>query len=191
MPLHDDSNFKRIAISNTFDKQLQHILYHSVNITQYTYKIMRTTKFFTIVATLITAGFLVLATTSNAAFATGTNTNNGGTSASATSSISQSNTQSATCTAGTSNTASCNQLAANVNFGNAVSAAEASSGGTDPTWIIGSQPPSTSATASSSISQSNSQTATCTAGTSNSLSCNQLAANVNFGNAVSAAIAQF
>src|SRR5919206_3626246 len=69
MPLHDDSNFKRIAISNTFDKQLQHILYHSINITQYTYKIVRTTKFFTIVATLIAAGFLVLATTSNATFA--------------------------------------------------------------------------------------------------------------------------
>src|SRR5919199_1714423 len=152
---------------------------------------VRTTKLFTMVAAVIAAGFLVLATTSNAAFATDPSTGSTGTSASATSSISQSNTQSATCTAGTSNTASCNQLAANFNKGNAVSAAEASSGGTDPTWIIGSQPPSTSATASSSISQSNSQTATCTAGTSNSLSCNQLAANVNFGNAVSAAIAQF
>ena len=88
----------------------------------------RTTKFFTIVATLIAAGFLVLATTSNASFATGTNTNTGGgTTAGATSSISQSNTQTATCTAGTSNSFSCNQLAANVNFGNAVSAAIASS----------------------------------------------------------------
>jgi hypothetical protein len=149
---------------------------------------MRTTKFFTIVAAVIAAGFLVLATTSNAAFATGTNTNSGGTSAGATSSISQSNTQSATCTAGTSNSFSCNQLAINFNKGNAVSAAQASSGG-DPTWLIGSQPPSTSATASSSISQSNTQTATCTAGTFNFASCNQAAANINFGNAVSAAIA--
>ena len=47
--------------------------------------------------------------------------------------------------------------------------------------------PSTSASATSSISQSNTQSATCTAGTSNSLSYNQAAANVNFGNAVSLA----
>jgi hypothetical protein len=149
---------------------------------------MRTTKLFTMVAAVIAAGFLVVATTSNAAFAQ-TSTSSPSTSASATSSISQSNTQSATCTAGTSNTASCNQLAINFNKGNAVSAAQAYTGGlgTDPT----SNPPSTSATASSSISQTNDQKATCTAGTSNSFSCNQLAANVNFGNAVSAAIASF
>ena len=155
---------------------------------------MRTTKFFTIVATLIAAGFLVLATTSNAAFATGTNTNTGGgsTSAGATSSISQSNTQSATCTAGTSNSFSCNQAAINFNKGNAVSAALASTGDPRGTSSVDpANPPSTSATASSSISQSNSQTATCTAGTFNFASCNQLAANINFGNAVSAAIASF
>jgi hypothetical protein len=149
---------------------------------------MRTTKLFTMVAAVIAAGFLVLATTSNAAFAT-TDPNGGGTSASATSSISQSNTQKATCTAGTSNTASCNQLAINANFGNAVSAAQATSKQPPGTTLVGSNDPSTSATASSSISQSNSQTATCTAGTFNAFSCNQLAANVNFGNAVSAAIA--
>jgi hypothetical protein len=139
---------------------------------------MRTTKLFTMVAAVIAAGFLVLATTSNAAFAQ----TSPSTSASATSSISQSNTQKATCTAGTSNSFSCNQLAVNFNKGNAVSAALAG----DPVPGVDVK---LGATASSSISQSNSQTATCTAGTSNSLSCNQLAANVNFGNAVSAAIA--
>jgi hypothetical protein len=79
-------------------------------------KNMRTTKLFTMVA----AGFLVLATTLSAAFAIGKNTNSGGTSASAISSIGQSNTQSATCNAGTSNSFSCNQLAANANFGNSL-----------------------------------------------------------------------
>jgi hypothetical protein len=137
------------------------------------------------VAAVIAAGFLVLATTSNAAFAQ-TSSSGPSTSASATSSISQSNTQSATCTAGTYNSHSCNQVAVNFNKGNAVSAAQAYTGGSDPTTN-----PTTSATASSSISQSNSQTATCTAGTYNSHSCNQIAANINFGNAVSAAIAQF
>ena len=86
---------------------------------------MRTTpKLFTMIAAVIAAEFLVLATTSNAAFAQ----TSPSASASATSSISQSNTQSATCKAGTSNEKSCNQLAANVNFGNAVSAAIASFG---------------------------------------------------------------
>jgi hypothetical protein len=74
------------------------------------------------VAAVIAAGFLVLATTSNAAFAQ----TSPSTSASARSSISQSNTQTATCTAGTFNFISCNQAAANINFGNAVSAAIAS-----------------------------------------------------------------
>ena len=147
---------------------------------------MRTTKLFITVAAVIAAGFLVLATATNAAFATDPSTGSTGTSASATSSISQSNTQSATCTAGTSNTLSCNQAAINFNTGNAVSAAQAAS---DP---IPDFPPGTgvSATASSSISQSNSQTGTCTAGTFNFASCNQLAANVNFGNALSTTIAQ-
>ena len=76
------------------------------------------------IAAEIAAEFLVLATTSNAAFAQ----TSPSASASATSSISQSNTQSATCTAGTSNEKSCNRLAANINFGNAVSAAIASFG---------------------------------------------------------------
>jgi hypothetical protein len=147
---------------------------------------MRTTKLFTMVAAVIAAGFLVLATTSNAAFAQ----TSPSTSASATSSISQSNTQSATCTAGGPNIGSCNQLAINFNKGNAVSAAQAYTGGADPA-STSTNPPSTSATASSSISQSNSQTATCTAGTFNFISCNQAAANINFGNAVSAAIASF
>ena len=167
-------------------------------------KNMRTTRSFTMIAALVTAGFLVLATISGSAFATcsnghggdtsssgggggGGSTNGGGgsTSATSTSTISQSNTQKATCTAGTSNTGSCNQLAINWNTGNAVSAASATS---DPVPVIDTK---LSATASSSISQSNIQTATCTSGTPNSLSCNQAAANVNFGNAVSAAIASF
>jgi len=136
------------------------------------------------VAAVIAAGFLVVATTSNAAFAQTTSAN-------AASSISQSNTQSATCTAGTSNSFSCNQLAVNFNKGNAVSAAQAYTGGSDPSTSTSTSDPSTSATASSSISQSNSQTATCTAGTFNFASCNQKAFNINFGNAVSAAIASF
>ena len=140
------------------------------------------------VAAVIAAGFLVVATTSNAAFAQ-TSTSGPSTSATSTSSISQSNTQSATCTAGTSNSFSCNQLAVNFNKGNAVSAAQAYTGGSDPSTST--SDPSTSATASSSISQSNSQTATCTAGTYNFASCNQKAFNINFGNAVSAAIASF
>jgi hypothetical protein len=152
---------------------------------------MRTTRSFTMVAAVIAAGFLVLATISGAAFATCSNGHGGdtsggggGTSATSTSSISQSNTQSATCTAGTSNTGSCNQVAINWNTGNAVSAAQAAS---DPVPGF----PTVSATAGSSISQSNIQTATCTAGTFNDHSCNQAAANVNFGNAVSAALASF
>jgi hypothetical protein len=90
---------------------------------------MRTAISLTMVAAVIAAGFLFLATTSNAAFATGTNSNGGGTSAISTSSISQSNTQSATCTAGTSNEKSYNQLAVNFNAGDAVSAAQASAFG--------------------------------------------------------------
>jgi hypothetical protein len=149
---------------------------------------MRTTKLLAMVTALVAAGFLVFATTSNAAFATDHSSGSPSTSASATSSISQSNTQSATCTAGTSNTGSCNQLAINWNTGNAVSAAQATS---DPIPGVDNcnTPKHLCATASSSISQSNTQTATCTAGTFNFASCNQAAANVNFGNAVSAAIA--
>jgi hypothetical protein len=145
---------------------------------------MRTTKLFTMVAAVIAAGFLVLATTSNAAFAQ-TSTSGPSTSANAASSIGQSNTQSATCNAGTYNAFSCNQEALNFNKGNAVSAAQAAG---DPVPGV---PDTTSATASSSISQSNSQTGTCTAGTYNFASCNQHAANFNFGNAVSTAIASF
>jgi len=145
---------------------------------------MRTTKLFSMVAAIIAAGFLVLAaTTSNGAFAQ-TSTSGPSTSANAASSIGQSNTQSATCNAGTYNAFSCNQEASNFNKGNAVSAAQAAG---DP---IPGVPNTISATGSSSISQSNSQTGTCTAGTYNFASCNQHAANFNFGNAVSTAIAQ-
>jgi hypothetical protein len=86
-------------------------------------KNMRTTRLFTIVATLVAAGFLVLATTSNAAFAqASTSTNGPSNTATATSLISQSNSNTATCTAGTYNFVSCNQAASNVNQGNVVSA---------------------------------------------------------------------
>ena len=88
---------------------------------------MRTTKLFTMIAAVIAAGFLVLATTSNAAFAQTSTSSGPSTSANAASSITQSNTQSATCTAGTSNSLSYNQAAANVNFGNAVSLASITS----------------------------------------------------------------
>ena len=73
----------------------------------------------TMVAAVIAAGFPVIATTSNAAFAQ----TSPSTSASTTYSISQSNTQTATCTASTSNTGSCNQLDTKINFGNTDSAA--------------------------------------------------------------------
>jgi hypothetical protein len=102
---------------------------------------------------------------------------NGGGSSGATSGISQSNTQNALCIAGTSNTDSCNQAALNFNSGNAVSAAS----GSDPNG-------GGSSGATSGISQSNVQNAFCIAGTSNSGSCNQFAANFNSGNAVSVAL---
>jgi hypothetical protein len=94
----------------------------------------------------------------------------------ASSGISQSNTQKAVCIAGTSNSDSCNQAALNFNSGNVVSAAS------------GSDPNGGGSGASSGISQSNTQNAFCLAGTSNSGSCNQVAANINFGNVVSAAL---
>jgi hypothetical protein len=94
----------------------------------------------------------------------------------ASSGISQSNTQKAICIAGTSNSDSCNQAALNFNSGNVVSAAS------------GSDPNGGGSGASSGISQSNTQNAFCLAGTSNSGSCNQVAANFNFGNVVSAAL---
>jgi hypothetical protein len=73
---------------------------------------------------VIAAGFLLFATTSNAAFAQTSSTTSGpSTSASATSSISQSNTQSATCTA----VLQILVHAGNFNSGNVVSAALAGS----------------------------------------------------------------
>ena len=122
---------------------------------------MRTAKLFTMVAAAIAAGFLVLATTSNAAFATFPFLGPGpsrspSTSASATSSITQDNKQTTACTAGTTNTLSCNQAALNVNFGNSVSFAQASKVPDPRTTLVGTSPPlSTSATASSSIGQAN------------------------------------
>ena len=74
---------------------------------------MRTTKLLPIVASVIAAGLLVLATTSSAAVAQ----------TSAASVIAQLNKQTATCVSGTTTTGSCNQAASNTNLGNAVSAA--------------------------------------------------------------------
>ena len=75
---------------------------------------MGTNKVFTIVATMIATGLLVLAaTTSNAAIAqTG-----------AESIIAQLNKQLGACISGTTTTGSCNQAASNFNNGTAVSAA--------------------------------------------------------------------
>jgi hypothetical protein len=97
------------------------------------------------------------------------------------SSMTQSSTQTSSGLPGThSSISSHNQLVVGSNPGNTVSTASASgpSGGG-------------SFGATSEISQSNVQNAFCIDGTSNSGSCNQAAANINFGNAVSAAIAQF
>src|SRR5918911_1238942 len=138
---------------------------------------MRTTKVVPILASVIAAGLLVLATTSNGALAAVGNDNNGGTSAASV--IAQLNKQTATCVSGTSTSLSCNQAAANTNLGNAVSAA-VGGGNDDPPG--GSTPSGTSAF--SGIFQTNKQTATCVSGTSTSLSCNQAAANTNLGNAV-------
>jgi hypothetical protein len=156
---------------------------------------MRTTKVVPILASVIAAGLLVLATTSNGALAAVGNDNNGGTSAASV--IAQLNKQTATCVSGTSTSLSCNQAAANTNLGNAVSVAQGG-GNDDPPG--GSTPSGTSAF--SGIFQLNKQTATCIAGTSNggsnggyvgdsvseaAGSCNQAATNTNLGNAVSAA----
>jgi hypothetical protein len=137
---------------------------------------MRTTKVLSILTTVIAAGLLVLATTSNTVFALSITGDPTGSSTSATSFISQTNDQSNLCVAGTTNTNSCNQSASNLNSGNALSGASASD-------------PNGGSSSNSGISQSNTQKAACIAGTSNTDSCNQAALNVNKGNAVSAASA--
>jgi hypothetical protein len=139
---------------------------------------MRTTKLLPIVASVIAAGLLVLATTSNAVFAVSVSGDPSGSSTSASSFIGQVNDQKSFCIAGSTNTNSCNQAASNVNLGNAVSAAQG--GGSDPNGG--------GTSASSSISQTNIQKAFCISGTSNTNSCNQAASNVNLGNAVSAGL---
>src|ERR671932_313803 len=139
---------------------------------------MRTTKLLPIVASVIAAGLLVLATTSNAVFAVSVSGDPSGSSTSASSFIGQVNDQKSFCIAGSTNTNSCNQAASNVNLGNAVSAALG--GGSDPNGG--------GTSASSSISQTNIQKAFCIYGTSNTNSCNQAASNVNTGNAVSAGL---
>jgi hypothetical protein len=139
-------------------------------------KSMRTSKLFIMVATIIAAGFLVFVTTSNAAFAQTT-------SATSTCSISESNTQTGIvqqCNSCTSNTGSCNQL--NINFNDGDAAQATSSGDTIAT---------TTSNAASSTSLSNTQPTICTSGTSNDFGCNQAAASINFGNAVSASFASF
>jgi hypothetical protein len=97
------------------------------------------------------------------------------------SSTTQSSTQTSSGLPGTQTSSSShNQLVVGSNQGNTVSTAS----GSDPNG-------GGSSGATSGISQSNVQNAFCIAGTSNSGSCNQFAANFNFGNAISAAIAQF
>ena len=135
---------------------------------------MRTTKLLPIVASVIAAGLLVLATTSSAAVAQ----------TSAASVIAQLNKQTATWVSGTSTSLSCNQAASNTNLGNAVSAAVG--GGNDPKTTSSTSDP-TGTSAFSGIFQANKQTAACISGTSNSGSCNQAASNFNNGTAVSAA----
>jgi hypothetical protein len=83
---------------------------------------MRTMRLFSTVSTIIAVGFLLLATTYNAAFAQTT-------SAISTCSISQSNTQTGIiqqCNSCTSNTGSCNQLNINFNNGHAAQATSSS-----------------------------------------------------------------
>jgi hypothetical protein len=95
------------------------------------------------------------------------------------SSVTQSSTQTSSGLPGTQTSSSHNQLVVGPNQGNTVSAAS------------GSDPKGGGYGASSGISQSNTQSTFCLAITSNSDSCNQIAANFNFGNAISTAIAQF
>ena len=143
---------------------------------------MRTTKLLPIVASVIAAGLLVLATTtSNPVFAVSVSGTPSGSSTSASSFIGQVNDQKSFCIAASTNTNSCNQAASNVNLGNAVSAAQG--GGSDPNGG--------GTSASSSIGQANNQNGFCLAGVSNTNSCNQEASNTNLGNAVSAASTQF
>ena len=121
---------------------------------------MGTNKVFTIVATMIATGLLVLAaTTSNAAIAqTG-----------AESIIAQLNKQLGACISGTTTTGSCNQAVTNTNTGNAVS--------------VGSD----GSSAGSAIGQANQQSAFVLSGTTTTGSGNQVALNNNTGNAVSGA----
>jgi hypothetical protein len=137
---------------------------------------MRTLKLFITVTTIIAAGFLVLTTTSNAAFAQTT-------SATSTCSISESNTQIGIiqqCNSCTSNTGSCNQLSINFNNGHAAQT-RSSSGDTIATTTSN----------AASTSHSNTQTTICTSSTSNNFGCSEAAGSINFGNAVSASFASF
>jgi hypothetical protein len=136
-------------------------------------------KVLLITATIIAAEFLALAIAANSVFATSIEIKQ--TISNGDSSMTQSSTQTSSGLPGThSSISSHNQLVVGSNPGNTVSTASASgpSGGG-------------SFGATSGISQSNVQNAFCIDGTSNSGSCNQAAANINFGNAVSVAIAQF
>jgi hypothetical protein len=195
-------------------------------------------KVLLIIATIIVAGILALAVTTNAAFATSIELQQ--TFSNGASSITQSSTQTSSGLPGTQTSSSRNQLVVGTNQGNTVSTAsgsdlaaglvglsnianiangassitqsstQTSSGlpgtqtsssrnqlvvgtnqGNTVSTASGSDPNGGGSGASSGISQSNTQRAFCLAGTSNSGSCNQIAANFNFGNAISAAIAQF
>ena len=130
-------------------------------------------KVLLIIATIIVAGILALAVTTNAAFATPIELQQ--TFSNGASSITQSSTQTSSGLPGTQTSSSRNQLVV----------------GTTVSTASGSDPNGGGSGASSGISQSNTQRAFCLAGTSNSGSCNQIAANFNSGNAISAAIAQF
>jgi hypothetical protein len=134
-------------------------------------------KVLLIIATIIVAGILALAVTANAAFATSIELQQ--TISNGASSVTQSSTQTSSGLPGTQTSSSHNQLVVGPNQGNTVSAAS------------GSDPKGGGYGASSGISQSNTQSTFCLAITSNSDSCNQIAANFNFGNAISTAIAQF
>ena len=93
--------------------------------------------------------------------------------------IEQVNAQNAACISGTTTSASCNQVATNVNTGNAVAANVDFGSGSGSGYGY-------RQAASSEIEQSNSQDAVCISGGSTTGSCNQAATNVNTGNAVAA-----
>jgi hypothetical protein len=132
---------------------------------------MRTTKLLPILATILAAGLLVLATTTSNAAVAQTSTSSG---TSAQSIIGQINAQYGKCVSGTTTDTSGNLAASNTNLGNAVSAAVPK---LDPSG----------SSALSAIGQANQQSAFTLSGRATTNSGNLAASNTNLGYTVSTA----